>query len=117
MSIWQTNLLDPIYDSDHAVDATLIRTSGERHEIRAIDLTEGRSTPGFQLVDMQTQRPSATVRHKEITDLGVTDLKEFFYKGELIINGKRWRIKSFQPLPSPAGPGELLMLLSDEQAP
>ncbi len=117
MTIWQTDLLDPIYASDIAVDATLIRTTGERHSLRAIDYTDGVSLPTHSFIDMQTERPSAYVRHQEVVDLGVTDLKEYFYKGEFIINGKRWRIKSFQKAPSPSGLGELLLLLSDEQAP
>ena len=106
MSIWQTNLLDPIYASAIATDAVFIRTTGERHDIRAIDQTEGVTQQGLTFVDMQTQRPAATVRQQEITDLGVTDLKEFFYKGELVINGRQWRIKSFQMVPSPVGSEE-----------
>lgn len=116
MSIWQSNLLDPIYASDIAVNATLIRTTGERHTLRAIDNTEGISLPGISIIDMQTARPAAWVRKSEVNALGITDIKEFFYKGELIINGKRWRIKSYQPAPSPSGDGEWLVLLADEQA-
>lgn len=117
MTIWQENLLDPIYASDIAVDATLIRTTGERQALRAIDNTEGMSLPGLSVIEMQTQRPAAVVRHSEIVSLGITDLKEYFYKGELIINGKRWRVKSFQMAPSPSGLGEIILLLADEQAP
>jgi hypothetical protein len=117
MTIWQDNLLDPIYASDIAVDATFIRTTGERTSLRAIDYTDGTSLPTHSFIDMQTQRPSAFVRQADITNSGVTDLKEYFYKGELIINGRRWRIKSYQMAPSPAGQGEILLLLSDEQAP
>jgi hypothetical protein len=117
MSIWQDSLLDPIYASPIATDATLIRTTGERHTVRAIDYTDGASAPTHAFLDMQTQRPSAFVRESEVTSFGITDIKEFFYRGELIINGKRWRIKSFQYARQPVGSGEILMLLSDEQAP
>lgn len=118
MSIWQDALLDPIYASDIAVDATIIRTTGETHSVRAIDVTEGFTQPGIaSLVDMQTKRPAATVRHQELVDNGLTDLNEYLYKAEIIINGKRWRVKSFMPLPLPAGLGELALMLTDEQAP
>lgn len=117
MSIWQDNLLDPIYASDIAVDATLIRTTGEQNSLRAIDNTEGFVQSSQAFIDMQTQRPSAVIRLSSLTALGITDLKEYFYKGELIINGKRWRIKSFQKVPAPSGPGEILLSLSDEKAP
>lgn len=116
MTIWQDNLLDPIYASDIAVDAQLIRTTGEQHTLRAIDNTAGISMPGASIIEMQTLRPAANVRHKEVVELGITDLKEYFYKGELVINGKRWRIKSFQMQPAPSGFGEILLLLADEQA-
>lgn len=117
MTIWQDLLLDPIYASDVAVTATLTRTTGETHSVRAVDLTQGRSAPGLSFADMQSQVPSATVRLSEINAKGITDLKEYFYKGKLTINGRTWRIKSYQPVPAPAGPGEILILLTDEQLP
>jgi hypothetical protein len=117
MSIWQDSLLDPIYESPIATDATLIRTTGEHHVLRAIDYTDGASVPTHAFIDMQTQRPSAFVRESEVTSFGITNLKEYFYKGEFIINGKRWRIKSFQFAREPVGPGEIMLLLADEQAP
>ena len=117
MSIWQDSLLDPIYASPIATDATLIRTTGERHSLRAVDYTDGASQPTHAFIDMQTQRPSAFVRESEVTSLGITNLEEYFYQGEFIINGKRWRIKSFQLARQPVGSGEILLLLADEQAP
>jgi hypothetical protein len=117
MSVWQDALLDPIYASPIATDATLIRTTGEQHTLRAIDYTDGASVPTHAFIDMQTQRPSAFVRQSEVTAAGITNLKEYFYKGEFIINGKRWRIKSFQMSQQPVDSGEILLLLADEQAP
>src|SRR4029079_9286884 len=83
MTIWQTSLLDPIYASPIAVNATIVRTTGERHTIRAIDETEGVSLPGpGALVEMQTQRPAAVCRLGELNAKGITDLKEFFWQGK-----------------------------------
>src|SRR4029453_8160595 len=117
MSIWQDSLLDPIYARPIATDATSISTTGERHTLRAVDYTDGASVPTHAFIDMQTQRPSAFVRESEVISLGITDLKEYFYKGDLIINGKRWLIKSFQLSRHAVGSGEILLLLADEQAP
>jgi hypothetical protein len=116
MTIWQTSLLDPIYASPIAVNATIVRTTGERHTIRAIDETEGVSLPGpGALVEMQTQRPAAVCRLGELNAKGITDLKEFFWQGKLTINGRTWRIKSFQPRPTQEGPGEIIMFLADPE--
>lgn len=118
MTDWQSLLYDPIYtDELIGVDAVLIKTTGERINVRAIEETEAFTVPG-SVMEMQSARPTAFVRMAELVSKNI-NLEEYVYKGQIYLNGKTWRIKSYEPEPSKYGfnEGEMRLILTDEKAP
>ena len=113
MTFWSDHY-DAIYSGPIAVDARLIAASGSTVALRACDKTAGASLPTQSLIEMQTIRPLARVRQSELTDNGITDYPNQLYQGQLQINGRTWRIKSYEVMASPDGPGEVALFLMDE---
>jgi hypothetical protein len=105
---WQTHY-DPIYNT-LGVPAELASAGGQSATITAVDRTSGVSIPDPR-TQIETVRPVARVRARELEQSGipVADLPE----GQITFNGQTWRIKTYQPMPSPAGEadGEIMLIL------
>jgi hypothetical protein len=105
---WQTHY-DPIYNT-LGVPATLASAGGQSATVTAVDRTSGVSIPDPR-TQIETVRPVARVRARELEQAGilVSDLPE----GNITFNGQAWRIKTYQPMPSPAGEadGEIMLIL------
>jgi hypothetical protein len=105
---WQTHY-DPIYNT-LGVPATLASAGGQSATVTAVDRTSGVSIPDPR-TQIETVRPVARVRARELEQVGilVSDLPE----GNITFNGQAWRIKTYQPMPSPAGEadGEIMLIL------
>jgi hypothetical protein len=110
MTYWNANLYDPIYASAIGVSATIASSGGQSGTIRAVDKTTGISIPDAR-TQIDTVRPVAKVRARELAALGiaVADLPD----GTITLNGATWRIKSYQPDPSPEGEadGQIMLIL------
>ena len=106
---WQGDHYDPIY-ATLGVPATLTSAGGQSGDLTAIDKTIGIPIPDGR-TQIETVRPVARVRARELIDAGVdvSDLPE----GEITLNGQTWRIKSYRPMPSPTGEreGEIMLIL------
>jgi hypothetical protein len=106
---WQSNHYDPIYNT-LGVSATIASAGGQSATVTAMDKTSGVSIPDPR-TQIETVRPVARVRARELEQAGVlvSDLPE----GSILINGQTWRIKTYQPLPSPGGEadGEIMLIL------
>jgi hypothetical protein len=105
---WQTHY-DPIYNT-LGVPATIASAGGQSATLTAIDKTSGVSIPDPR-TQIETVRPVARVRARELGQVGilVSDLTE----GQITFNGQTWRIKTYQPMPSPGGEadGEIMLIL------
>jgi hypothetical protein len=105
---WQTHY-DPIYNT-LGVPAEIASSGGQSATVTAVDRTSGISIPDPR-TQIETVRPVARVRARELEQVGipVADLPE----GQITLNGQAWRIKTYQPMPSPAGEadGEIMLIL------
>lgn len=103
---WTSLLYDPLYNSI-GVPATLGTTS-----VTVIDETRGVGLAGNAIIE--TVRPAARIRVKELAEnnIDVSGLKD----NSLTFNGKTWRIKSHEPVPSKGGEsdGQIRLILLDE---
>ena len=106
---WQASMYDPVY-SVLGVAATVASAGGQSATVTAVDKTAGILIPDAR-TQIDTIRPVALVRTRELETAGilVTDLPE----GTIALNGGTWRIKSYQPRPSPMGEldGEIMLIL------
>lgn len=109
MMDYQANLYDPIY-SVLGVSASVSSAGGQSATVTAVDKTAGILIPDAR-TQIDTIRPVAMVRTRELEGAGilVADLPE----GSITLNGGTWRIKSYQPRPSPLGEldGEIMLIL------
>jgi hypothetical protein len=112
-SFWQI-MYSSIYASPIAVDAELITAGGDSYAVRAVDKTVAASMLGMGGIEFNSFRPTAMMRVPDIGALGI-DIGADLYKGQLIMNGRTWLIKSFEYAPSPTGiaDGELRVILQD----
>lgn len=110
---FQALLFDPIY-LVQGVDATLTLAgvSESIDGLTVLDKTGGIAIEGDG-PDVQTILPAAVIRVAELTAKGVTARQVI--RAILEFNGKRWRVKTYRPKPSPKGEldGELFLLLED----
>ena len=106
---WQASMYDPIY-SVLGVSATVASAGGQSATVTAVDKTAGILIPDAR-TQIDTIRPVAYVRTRELESAGilVADLPE----GSITLNGGTWRIKSYQPHPSPLGEadGQIILIL------
>jgi hypothetical protein len=120
-------LFAPLYDDDTlASDAMLTTADGAQYSLlpdgttlRVIDQTAGTAVQEAARggrIAVETIRPTARLRQTDLALLGLalTDLEN----GELTIqhDGRRnvtWSIKAYQVKPTPTGPGEVELILSD----
>lgn len=111
-------LYDPVY-SVLGVPATLTLEDERTFSVTVLDKTAGVEVGGFQdnrerasYATVQTVLPAAVVRASEFAGIDLADLED----AALAFNGKTWRVKSYQPKPSPKGEadGELYLLLSEK---
>ncbi len=106
---WQASMYDPIY-SVLGVSATVASAGGQSATVTAVDKTAGILIPDAR-TQIDTIRPVALVRTRELqtASILVSDLPE----GTITLNGATWRIKSYQPRPSPLGEldGEIMLIL------
>lgn len=107
MSIdWTALLYNPLYNS-LGVAATLGTTP-----VTVIDETRGVGLSGNAVIE--TVKPAARIRATELADnnIDASSLKD----NSLTFNGKTWRIKSHEPLPSKGGEadGQIRLFLLDE---
>lgn len=109
MMDWQASMYDPVYNA-LGVSATLASAGGQSGTLTAVDKTAGILIPDAR-TQIDTIRPVALVRARELEAAGilVSDLPE----GTITLNGATWRIKSYQPRPSPQGEvdGEIMLIL------
>lgn len=115
---FQTQLYNPIYNSDLCVDATIITSGGDELPVRAKNNTQTSSFSGpAGVVDFQAFRPYALVRMAQLLNLN-PDLvvQEDIQGGQIVMDGKTWSIKSYEYVASPAGinSGELRLILKDD---
>jgi hypothetical protein len=112
-SLWQT-MYSAIYASQIAVDAQLITAGGDSYSIRAVDKTVAASMLGSGGIEFNSFRPTAMMRVPDIAQLEI-DIGADLYKGQLVMNGRTWSIKSFEYAPAPTGiaDGELRVILQD----
>jgi hypothetical protein len=112
MTIW-SDMLDGIYDTDIAVDASLTGGSGgDAVSVRIVDKTDG-----LDLVDgegiVRSIQAAAYIRMSELSDnsISIDDLAG----GTLVIGTKSWVIKSYRLKPNPDGElsGEVIIFLHD----
>jgi hypothetical protein len=119
----------PIYESDVATDGVLILpdSAASEYALRVIDKTAGvvvnEAAGAGGRIAVETIRPVARIRHRELTDaepdgrgLAVTDLEG----AQLTIThddqpAVTWGIRSYQVKPSPSGPGEIELILTDRE--
>lgn len=114
-TIWNASLLDPIYRSQIAVDATLITVGGDEvPAVRVIDKTVAAPILGGGGVDFQAFRPFAMLRMSDVAR-NALDVQADLFGGQLTMNGKTWLIKSYEYVPTPNGvpDGELRLILQD----
>lgn len=105
-------LLDPIYNSDLGVDATLTLPDGSTSfAITVIDKTNGVNV-GTN-VDVPTIVPCAAIRYAELTSNGIN--KTDIVGGTLEFNGMTWNITNIRPDPNPSGErsGEVYAMLDN----
>ncbi len=119
---FDADLLAPLYDSDLAIQATLIvhDSAGGSYPVTIIDHTAGLAVteparPGR--ITVETIRPVAYLRHSALLALGLAlgDLEG----AELTINYAdlppvTWSIKSYQVEPTPTGAGQIQLILIAE---
>lgn len=104
-------LLDPLYTS-FGVEATIWPASyGTPVTVTVIDKTGGVEVASASMAEVSTIRPAAMVRAAEIASALIA--REDLRRAELCMNGKKWRIESSLPRPTPNGEsdGELMLLL------
>lgn len=103
-------MLDPIYNSDLGVDATLTIGS-ETFSLRIIDKT-GQVNVGAN-VEVPTILPCAAIRYSELISNGLN--KDDIIDGTLEFNGFTWTISNIRPDPTPSGEraGEVYAMLID----
>ena len=79
------------------------------YPIKILDKTSGVSLGGP--IEIETIRPAAAARVKDLTDLGLTI--EQLDRQKLLMNGFHFRITSSKPMPSPNGKldGEVYLFL------
>lgn len=104
-------LLTPIYNV-LASTTTYILTDASTVDLQTIDKTSGVEVAEGTL-EVQTVRPAAIIRMKELTDAGL--VPEDLLDAVLSLNGVSWEVKSYYPKPSPNGEadGELYVLLQE----
>jgi len=124
---FDADLLRPIYESGLETDATLILadSAGGQYALHVIDHTAGvavqEAARGGRIA-IETIRPVARIRQRQLTDpepdgrgLALTDLE-----GALLTiehddaPAITWKIKAYQVKPSPSGPGEVALILIDQ---
>lgn len=100
---WQVQLYDPAFTT-LGTEARL--ASGSTFTV--IDRTAGVNVPDGR-TQVDTVRPACDVRAAELAASAITvsDLPE----DQITFNGQTWRIKSYIPLPSPAGESDGLVRL------
>lgn len=111
---YQSILYDPIY-ATLGIPIVLTTVGDEEKSVTVLNLTKPSSFSGFG-VDFQAFQPSVKIRMSELSDISPqTDL----VGGELSMDGKSWRIKSYEYNASPNGnsDGELRLLLANAAEP
>ena len=106
-------LLDPIYNSDLGVAATLtIPGNSDSFSLTIIDKTSGVNVGAN--VDVPTVLPCAAIRYSELTSLGLN--KTDIVGGTLEFNGFAWTISNIRPEPTPSGErsGEIYAMLVNQ---
>jgi hypothetical protein len=104
-------MLDPIYTA-FGVPATVWPASyGTPVTVTVIDKTSGVEVSNASMSEVSTIRPAALVRASEVATALIA--REDLRRAELCMNGKKWRIESSTPKPTPNGEsdGELMLLL------
>lgn len=106
---YQATLYNPIYAAI-GVPCTMT-IAGVAYEVRVLDKTAGVAV-GTN-TEVQTVEPAAVVRAPELSDKGIPSVAAL--KGAILeFNGRRWRVRNWQPKPSPRGEddGEVYLFLS-----
>lgn len=115
---FQTQLYNPIYNSDICVDAVIITTGGDELAVRAKNNTQTSSFSGpAGVVDFQAFRPIALVRMAQLLNLNPElVIQDDIQGGQITMDGKTWSIKSYEYVASPAGinSGEIRLILKDD---
>ncbi len=109
-------LYGPIYAA-LGVPAQLTLVEGEPPLlVTAIDKTAGVEVATSGAFDVLTIKPAAAVRMRELATLGIS--LDALDESLLLLNGRLWRVRSHMLKPSPRGEleGEVLLILSDEDA-
>lgn len=105
------------YDAVYArlsVEASLVVAEGEPPVLlRVIDSSKGVDISTLSGVEVQTMRPGAWVRVSEIAERGL--YRDHLRGGRITFNDNEWTIHSHFLNPSPAGGGEILLVLKDDE--
>lgn len=95
-----------------ATACVLTLSSDPPQTVRAIDITSGHVVAGAQ-IETATIAPAAAVRMSELAQksIAVATLQD----GQILMNGKTWRIMSHELRPTPEGEaaGEVYLILAD----
>lgn len=110
---YKTNLHDPIYAALGVPAVLTGSTAVGSHDLVVIDRTVGLSVPTGSVIEIQSVRPYCKVRMAEIIAAGI-DLDDEDETYAISFNGKDWKVKSHQMIPSPSGldAGQVMLILS-----
>lgn len=104
-------MLDPIYAAYGVLATVWPANYGTPVNLTVIDKTSGVEVSNSAMSEVSTIRPAAMVRAAEVATALIA--REDLRRAELCMNGKKWRIESSAPRPTPNGEsdGELMLLL------